>query len=174
MLQKVENTQIGASNAHCRPPLLIGILSDTHGLLRPEVVRALHGVDQILHAGDVGSIDLLDSLRLIAPVTAIRGNVDVAGAVALLPSTEIVRLGESNLTAYLIHSVHDLDVDPAAAGVALVVSGHSHTPSLKEHNGVVYLNPGSVGPRRFKLPVSMAIASIRGSDISVDLQTLPV
>ena len=106
----------------------IGILSDTHGLLRPEVIQALQGVDQILHAGDVGSIDLLDSLRLIAPVTAIRGNVDLTGNIALLPATEIVRLGDSRLTAYLVHSVHDLDIDPAAAGVALVISGHSHAP----------------------------------------------
>ena len=152
----------------------IGILSDTHGLLRPEVIQALQGVDQILHAGDVGSIDLLDSLRLIAPVTAIRGNVDLTGDIALLPATEIVRLGDSRLTAYLVHSVHDLDIDPAAAGVAMVISGHSHAPSMSERNGVVYLNPGSVGPRRFKLPISMAFATVRENQLSVKLQALQI
>lgn len=152
----------------------IGILSDTHGLLRSEVIQALQGVDQILHAGDVGSMDLLHSLCLIAPVTAIRGNVDLTGDVSRLPATEIVRLGDSRLTAYLVHSVHDLDIDPAAAGVAMVVSGHSHAPSMSERNGVVYLNPGSVGPRRFKLPISMAFASLHHDELSVTLRTLEI
>ncbi len=152
----------------------IGVVSDTHGLLRPQVVAALAGVDQILHAGDVGSMAVLDGLRAIAPVTAIRGNVDVAGAMAELPETEMVTLAGSTLTAYLVHSVHDLDINPVAAGVALVVSGHSHAPSLKQHGGVCYLNPGSVGARRFKLPVSLAFVTIRGGELNVEFRTLEV
>ncbi len=154
------------------PDWRIGILSDTHGLLRPQVMDALQGVNQILHAGDVGTSAILQSLQRIAPVTAIRGNVDIDGDLARLPATEMVRLGNSTLTAYLIHSVHDLDIDPVAAAVSLVVSGHSHSPSLTERMGVVYLNPGSVGARRFKLPVSMAFATIRGNSLSVEFKTI--
>lgn len=152
----------------------IGILSDTHGLLRPQVVEALAGVDQILHAGDVGSLAVLDGLRAIAPVTAIRGNVDVAGAMAALPETEMVTLAGSTLTAYLVHSVHDVDIDPVAAGVALVVSGHSHAPLLSRKGGVTYLNPGSVGARRFKLPISMAFVTIRHGDMDVEFRSFEV
>ena len=104
--------------------MLIGVISDTHGLLRPEALAALRGVEHILHAGDVGDIAILDALREIAPVTAIRGNVDVAGACAELPATDVVELGDKLF--YLVHSVHDLDINPVAAGVAMVVSGHSH------------------------------------------------
>ncbi len=150
----------------------IGLVSDTHGLLRASVVEALEGVDQILHAGDVGTEAVLEGLRAIAPVTAIRGNVDVRGVVASLPATEMVALGQSGLTAYLVHSVRDLDIDPAAAGVALVVSGHSHSPSISEKGGVVYCNPGSVGARRFRLPVSMAFGVVRGGVLSVKLRVL--
>ena len=152
----------------------IGVVSDTHGLLRPQVVDALQGVDQILHAGDVGALAVLEALRAIAPVTAIRGNVDTEGALAELPATEMVRLGGSSRTAYLVHSIHDLDLDPVAAGVVLVVSGHSHAPSLERRNGVVYLNPGSVGARRFRLPVSMAVVTVRGGELEVELRTLEV
>lgn len=150
----------------------IGVVSDTHGLLRPEVVEALQGVDQILHAGDVGTVAVLQQLQAIAPVVAIRGNVDVSGPLASLPATEMVRLGGSALTAYLVHSVADLDIQPVAAGVSLVVSGHSHAPSVREQEGVVYLNPGSIGARRFKLPVSMAFATISKGRLRVELRTL--
>ncbi len=150
----------------------IGIVSDTHGLLRASVVEALRGVDQILHAGDVGTEAVLEGLRAIAPVTAIRGNVDVAGVVALLPATEMVGLGDSGLTAYLVHSVADLDIDPVAAGVRMVVSGHSHAALVREEGGVVFLNPGSVGARRFRLPVSMAFGVVRGGVLTVELRVL--
>lgn len=138
--------------------MLIGVISDTHGLLRPEALAALRGVEHILHAGDVGDIAILDALREIAPVTAIRGNVDVAGACAKLPATDVVELGDKLF--YLVHSVHDLDINPAAAGVAMVVSGHSHRPSVQVKDGVIYFNPGSAGPRRFSLPVTVGFVTV--------------
>jgi uncharacterized protein len=146
--------------------MLIGVISDTHGLLRPEAVAALRGVEHILHAGDVGDIAILDALREIAPVTAIRGNVDVAGACAELPATEVVELGGQLF--YLVHSVHDLDINPKAAGVAMVVSGHSHKASVEVKDGVVYFNPGSAGPRRFSLPVTVGFVTVEdGVEASV-------
>ncbi|HEU5341802.1 metallophosphoesterase family protein [Edaphobacter sp.] len=138
----------------------IGVISDTHGLLRSEALTALAGVDHILHAGDVGDIAILAVLRRIAPVTAIRGNIDTSGPCAALPATDFVELGGKIF--YLVHSVKDLDINPAVAGVAMVVSGHSHKPLLEERNGTLYLNPGSAGPRRFDLPVSVATVEIAG------------
>lgn len=152
----------------------IGIVSDTHGLLRPKVVTALQGVDAILHAGDVGSLAVLHGLQAIAPVTAIRGNIDTVGPLAELPETEMVTLAGSTTIAYLVHSIHDLDIDPVVAGVALVVSGHSHSPTLEERDGVTYLNPGSVGARRFRLPVSMAFITVHAGRLQVELRTLDV
>jgi putative phosphoesterase len=153
----------------------IGVISDTHGLLRAEALAALQGVDHILHAGDVGDIEILDTLKKIAPVTAIRGNVDTHGACAELPATEMVELGGKNF--YLVHSVHDLDVVPEAAGIACVVSGHSHKPEIfysekQERRGVLYLNPGSAGPRRFSLPVSVAIVEIGGGTMRAEIVEL--
>lgn len=146
--------------------MVIGVISDTHGLLRPEAVAALRGVEHILHAGDVGDIAILDALREIAPVTAIRGNVDVQGACAKLPATDVVELGGSLF--YLVHSVHDLDINPAAAGVAMVVSGHSHKAKVEVKDGVVYFNPGSAGPRRFSLPVTVGFVTVEdGVEASV-------
>ncbi len=138
--------------------MLIGVISDTHGLLRPEALVALAEAEHILHAGDVGDAAILDELRKIAPVTAIRGNVDVSGECAELPATEMVELAGKFF--YLVHSVHDLDINPAAAGVDVVVSGHSHKPSIEGRQGVMYLNPGSAGPRRFKLPVTVALVVV--------------
>jgi putative phosphoesterase len=140
----------------------IGVISDTHGLLRPEAIAALTGVDHILHAGDVGDMNILARLAELAPVTAIRGNIDRHGELATLPETEAVELGGKLF--YLVHSVHDLDIDPSAAGVSVVVSGHSHQPSITEKGGVLYLNPGSAGPRRFKLPISLATLQSREGD----------
>jgi len=131
----------------------VGVISDTHGLLRPEAVAALHDADHILHAGDVGDPAILDALAAIAPLTAIRGNVDRTGVCASLPSAEIVELARSSI--YMLHSLDDIDLDPAAAGIGIVVSGHSHRPSIERRKGVIYLNPGSAGPRRFSLPVSI-------------------
>jgi len=138
--------------------MLIGVISDTHGLLRPEAVAALRGVEHLLHAGDVGDSAILDALREIAPVTAIRGNVDVSGACAKLPATDVVELGGKLF--YLVHSVHDLDINPVAAGVAMVVSGHSHKASVQVRDGVIYFNPGSAGPRRFSLPVTVGFVTV--------------
>jgi putative phosphoesterase len=136
----------------------IGAISDTHGLLRPEALEALAGVDHILHAGDVGNPDILDVLRELAPVTAIRGNIDTHGLCADLPATDVVEL--AGKLFYLVHSEHWIDINPAVAGIAVVVSGHSHQPSIENRAGVLYLNPGSAGPRRFKLPVTVAVVEV--------------
>lgn len=136
----------------------IGVISDTHGLLRPEALAALSGVDHILHAGDVGEDGILDRLGEVAPLTAIRGNVDRAGRCAALPATEMVELG--GVTFYMLHDLHQLDLDPAAAGIGIVVSGHSHQPFVERRNEILYLNPGSAGPRRFSLPVSVGFVRL--------------
>jgi len=149
----------------------IGVISDTHGLLRPEALAALAGVEHILHAGDVGDISILASLRGIAPVTAIRGNVDGYGECAELPETEAVEL--DGRLFYLVHSVYDLDLNPVTAKVAVVVSGHSHKPGTERKGGVLYLNPGSAGPRRFSLPVTVAIVTL-GDEIAVEIVDLKV
>jgi putative phosphoesterase len=146
--------------------MLIGVISDTHGLLRPEALAALAGVEHILHAGDVGEFSILEKLRKIAPVTAIRGNVDVSGRCAELPATDVVELGERLF--YLVHSVHDLDIDPKVGGVAVVVSGHSHKASVEVRDGVLFFNPGSAGPRRFSLPVTVGFLTVEdGVEASV-------
>lgn len=149
----------------------IGVISDTHGLLRPEALSALKGVQHILHAGDVGDIAILDHLRAIAPVTAIGGNIDTRGACAELPATDFVEL--NGKIFYLVHSVKDLDINPVVAGVSVVVSGHSHRPSIEERNGILYLNPGSAGPRRFDLPVTLALIDA-GGEIEVQIKHLDV
>jgi uncharacterized protein len=138
--------------------MVIGVISDTHGLLRPEALAALRGVEHILHAGDVGDFSILEKLRKIAPVTAIRGNVDVWGECAELPATDVVDL--DGKLFYLVHSVRDLDINPAVAGVAVVVSGHSHKASVQVRDGVMYFNPGSAGPRRFSLPVTVGFLTV--------------
>jgi len=130
----------------------IGVVSDTHGLLRPELLPLLAGSDHVLHLGDVGDAEILGQLAKIAPVTAIRGNIDTHGPCANLPETEVVTLGGRDF--YLLHDVHRLDLDPVAAGFAAVFYGHSHKPEIRWHKGVLYFNPGSCGPRRFQLPVS--------------------
>ena len=132
----------------------IGLISDTHGLLRPEALAALAGVDRILHAGDVGRVDVLDALEGIAPVIAVSGNVDREPWAERLP----VRVREEihGVRFVMIHILDDLDVDPVASGTDVVVYGHSHVPSIEERNGVLYVNPGSAGPRRFGLPVTVA------------------
>ena len=150
--------------------MLVGVISDTHGLLRPEALAALAGVDHILHAGDVGSYDILLTLQEIAPVTSIRGNVDTHGDCAALPATEAVELG--SVWFYLVHSVRDLDIDPAAAGFRVVVSGHSHQPRVEVRRGVLYLNPGSAGQQRFKLPVAVALVRVEDGVVTPEIVPL--
>ena len=138
--------------------MLIGVISDTHGLLRPEALDAFAGVEHIIHAGDIGSPDIVPKLAEIAPVTAIRGNVDTQAWAQDLPAWEVVTL--AGRTIYVIHDLGDLDLDPAAAGFDMVVSGHSHMPKIETRQGVVYLNPGSAGPRRFRLPITIATVDL--------------
>jgi putative phosphoesterase len=146
-----------------RSSIRIGVISDTHGLLRREAVAALSGVDHILHAGDVGDMDILCQLRDVAPVTAIRGNIDRSGPCAQLRTTEWIEFQGQNF--YMLHNVNDLDLSPAAAGVSAIISGHSHKPSVDWRNGVLYFNPGSAGPRRFSLPVSIGFLELLGKRI---------
>ncbi|HTA85233.1 MAG TPA: metallophosphoesterase family protein [Silvibacterium sp.] len=150
--------------------MVIGVISDTHGLLRPEAVAALRGVEHILHAGDVGDAFILDQLGQIAPVTAIRGNVDRGGRCGRLPETELVDLGGVSL--YMLHDGLVLDLDPVAAGIAAVISGHSHHPAIEWRKGVLYFNPGSAGPRRFSLPLSVGFLEISETGIEPRLQTI--
>lgn len=154
--------------------MLIGVVSDTHGLLRPQLLPTLRGVDHILHAGDVGDPAILAALARLAPVTAIRGNVDTHGPCATLPPTEAVEL--AGRLFYLVHSLEDLEVSPSAAGISVVVSGHSHRAESRTQNGVLYLNPGSAGPRRFALPVTLALVTLtrdRIANVIVDLLNAP-
>jgi uncharacterized protein len=133
---------------------VIGVVSDTHGLVRPEALERLHGVDHIIHAGDIGSPDVLRALGGLAPVTAVRGNNDHGDWAHAVPETAVLPIAGVNI--YVLHDIHELDLDPSAAQLAAVIAGHSHKPGLKTENGVLYLNPGSIGPRRFRLPVAMA------------------
>jgi putative phosphoesterase len=149
----------------------VGVISDTHGLLRPEALAALAGVDHILHAGDVGDAQILDALRKIAPVTAIRGNIDGSGPCAALPATDLVELGGTAF--YLLHDLKKLDLDPVAAGISVVVSGHSHKPAIESRRGVLYLNPGSAGPRRFSLPITVAVVTLTGPQPEAEIIHLP-
>lgn len=154
------------------PSCLLGVISDTHGLLRPDAVEALAGVELILHGGDVGHPDVLAGLRAIAPVVAIRGNVDVEPwAQALAPTALVTHAG---VTCYLVHRIADLDIDPRAAGVSVVIYGHSHQPTLEWRGDVLYLNPGSAGPKRFRLPTTVAKMDVaRGAVAGVTFLTLP-
>ncbi|HEU5412587.1 MAG TPA: metallophosphoesterase family protein [Candidatus Angelobacter sp.] len=150
--------------------MIIGVISDTHGLLRPEAVQALHGSEHIIHAGDIGAPEIIAELKKIAPVTAIRGNVDVQTWAREFPETEVVEL--VGKTIYVIHDVNAMDLNPAAAGFAMVISGHSHQPRQETKNGVLYLNPGSAGPRRFKLPISVAKIRIDGDALTAEILVL--
>lgn len=140
---------------------VVGVISDTHGLLRSSAVEALHGVDLILHAGDVGDAAILDRLRAIAPTVAVRGNVDTSPWGRTLPESEVVEV--AGRTIYMLHDRAALDLDPRTAGFAAVVFGHSHRPEAAERDGVLYLNPGSAGPRRFSLPICLALLRLSGN-----------
>ncbi|MFO1144402.1 MAG: metallophosphoesterase family protein [Amaricoccus sp.] len=150
--------------------MLLGVISDTHGLLRPEALAALTGVEHIIHAGDIGSPDIVPRLREIAPVTAIRGNVDTQAWARELPSWEAVTL--ASRTFYIIHDLGDLDLDPVGAGFDMVISGHSHMPKIETRQGVVFLNPGSAGPRRFRLPVTIATVDLSAEPLRPVMQRI--
>jgi uncharacterized protein len=143
--------------------MIVGIISDTHGQLRREAAGALRGVDRILHAGDVGDPAILDALARIAPTTAVRGNIDTESWAQALPETEIVEVG--GVSIYILHDLGRLDLKPEAAGIGVVVYGHSHRPKIEEKSGVLYFNPGSAGPRRFRLPVSVGKLVIKGGKV---------
>ena len=143
---------------------MVGVISDTHGLLRPEALKALQGSEHIIHAGDIGAPEIIAALEAIAPVTAIRGNIDVQTWAQRFPATDVVELGGVHL--YVIHDANALDLNPKAAGFAAVISGHSHKPKQEVKNGVLYFNPGSAGPRRFKLPITIGQLSIENGAIT--------
>lgn len=152
--------------------MIVGVISDTHGLLLAEAVAALRGSDLIVHAGDVGKPDVLDRLRLIAPTTAVRGNVDSGEWARGLPASAVVEAGSLHL--YVLHDLAALDLDPAAAGLAAVLSGHTHRPRAESRGGVLYLNPGAAGPRRFSLSVSVARLRVDGARMSHEIIELSV
>ena len=150
----------------------VGVISDTHGLLRPEALRALQGAEHILHAGDVGDPAILDALRAIAPVTAIRGNIDEGGPCGHLPPTELIDLNGRSI--YMLHDVKKLDLNPEATGISAVIFGHSHKPLVEQRRGVLFLNPGSAGPRRFELPVTIAWLRIDAKGVSAEIIPLEI
>ncbi len=156
----------GGSGA-VRGERVIGVISDTHGLLRPEAIEALRGSELIVHAGDVGGPGVLLALRALAPVVAVRGNNDRDEWGRTLRETEVVEVGDVQL--YVLHDLHGLDLDPEAAGFRAVISGHSHRPLMEERQGVLYLNPGSAGPRRFTLPIAVARLRVTGTSVSAEI-----
>ncbi len=146
----------------------VGLISDTHGLLRPEALDLLRGSDFIVHAGDIGDPEVVAELARLAPVAAVRGNVDTGSWAQSIPKTEVLEVGGVAFL-YVLHNIEDLDLDPAAAGFHAVVSGHSHQPGIRRKDGVLYVNPGSAGPRRFSLPISVARLLVDDGKVSVDL-----
>lgn len=151
---------------------LIGVISDTHGLIRPESLRALRGADLIIHAGDIGKPEAIETLKSIAPVVAIRGNNDREKWARKFPETAVVEVGKVRI--YVIHNIKEIKIDPNAAGFQVIISGHSHRPSVLRRGGVLFLNPGSAGPRRFKLPIAVARLRIRGESVSPKIVELAV
>ena len=151
---------------------MIGVVSDTHGLLRPQAVENLRGVDHIIHAGDIGSAEVLAALGELAPVTAVRGNNDRGDWAAAVPETAVLRA--SGVAIYVLHDIHELELDPSAAEMAAVIAGHSHKPLLKTEKGVLYMNPGSIGPRRFKLPVALGRLVVDNGRVTGEIVHLPI
>ena len=150
--------------------MIVGVISDTHGLMRPQAIAALEGSDLIIHAGDVGSPDILTRLRMVAPTIAVRGNVDTSPWGRTLAEVEVVEAAGRSI--YMLHDIGTLDLDPRAGGFAAVVYGHSHRPEAQERDGVLYLNPGSAGPRRFTLPISLARLTIADGTLTHEFVTL--
>ena len=152
------------------PEHLIGVISDTHGLLRPQAVAALQGVELIIHAGDIGGPEILEALEKVAPVFPVRGNVDKDDWARKLPQTRVVEMGGVHL--YVLHDLYLLDLDPAAAGFRAVICGHSHRSHQERKDGVLFLNPGSAGPRRFTMPVSLALLRVSGPSLAAEILEL--
>ena len=151
---------------------VVGVISDTHGLLREEALEALRGSDRIIHAGDVGEPGILDELAKIAPVTAVRGNVDGADWARRIPNSDLLEI--DGVSIYVLHIRETLDLNPKAAGIAAIVYGHSHVPSQETKAGVLYFNPGSAGPRRFKLPVTVGQLFVEGGAVRAEIVELKV
>ena len=147
--------------------MIVGVISDTHGLLRPEALAALRGSQYIIHAGDIGDSQILDKLAAIAPLTAVRGNVDHGAWAEKIPATNVLEVDEVSI--YVLHSLEELDLKPEAAKFAAVIYGHSHVPKQEVKNGVLYFNPGSAGPRRFQLPVSVGRLTIEDGKIEAKI-----
>ncbi len=152
--------------------MIIGVISDTHGLLRPQVIHALQGSELILHAGDIGKPEILASLEKISPVKAVRGNMDTDPWAQSIPDTQAIETPAGIL--YMLHNLQLLDLDPSAAGFQAIIYGHSHQPAMRHELGILYLNPGSAGPRRFRLPVSIARLSISPDGIAAELIELKI
>jgi uncharacterized protein len=150
--------------------VVVGVVSDTHGLLRPEAIEALRGSDHIVHAGDVGAPGILDELCVLAPVTAVRGNMDKGALAKKLPENAVLEI--AGISIYVLHDLAQLDLKPKAAGFAVVVSGHSHVPKQETRDGVLYFNPGSAGPRRFTLPTSVGKLLVEGGRVRAEIVTL--
>ena len=150
--------------------MIIGVISDTHGLLRPEAIEALRDSDHIIHAGDIGKPEILDQLKTIAPVTAVRGNVDGASWAKRIPLTDVVEVG--GVSIYVLHILDQLDLKPEAAGFSAVIFGHSHVPNQEMKNGVLYFNPGSAGPKRFKLPITIGRLIVEGTNLRGEIISL--
>ena len=148
----------------------IGIISDTHGLLRTEAIKHLAGTDHIIHAGDIGAPEVIEGLRRIAPTTAIRGNIDTGEWARDYPDTKLVALGGRAL--YVLHNLNKIELDPAASGIDVIISGHSHHPKIETKNGILYVNPGSAGPRRFNLPIALAILMMSDRTILPRIQEI--
>jgi putative phosphoesterase len=151
---------------------VIGLISDTHGLIRPQALEALEGVELIVHAGDIGKPEVVAALKAISPVCVIKGNNDTGAWAKPLPETQLIKTGEASL--FIIHNVKELDCDPVSRGFEVVISGHSHKPSVARRDGVLFVNPGSAGPRRFKLPVAVGKLFIKGSQVTAEIIELTV
>jgi putative phosphoesterase len=151
---------------------LVGVISDTHGLIRPEALKAIEGVSLIIHAGDVGTPAVIERLKNIAPVAAVRGNTDRDAWASKLPFTEVVEIG--GVLLYVIHDLARLDLNPAASGFSAVINGHTHEPAIECRNRVLFLNPGSAGPKRFTLPISVALLRIKNNSLKAELLTIAV
>jgi putative phosphoesterase len=152
--------------------ITVGVISDTHGVLRPQAAAALRDCAMIVHAGDIGKPDVISELRGLAPTVAVRGNIDTGQWAEHLPMTQRIEVGEVSL--FMLHQISQLDLDPAAAGIAAIVFGHSHRPSIETRDGVLFLNPGSAGPRRFRLPVTVARVTVSGRHLGAEIVELQV